>query len=362
MADVTTTSLTKRFGSLKVFEDLNIHIRHMEFVSLLGPSGCGKSTLLRCIAGLEDPTSGQILIDGVDVTNIAPSKRGAAMVFQSYALYPHKTVAENMGFALKIQGVPANAIEKKVAEAAKALRIGELLGKRPRELSGGQRQRVAIGRAIVRNPKVFLFDEPLSNLDAALRAEMRVELAALHHRLEATMIYVTHDQVEAMTMADRIVIMQGGSVQQIGTPMDVYLNPANEFVAGFIGAPKMNMFDVRGAGDGATIPGIGVLKPARINEMSQIRRIGFRPDELIVGEIGIHQFKLRVSVVERLGAQTLIHGRPDTDGGDKLERQIVAVVPGNADIIFGDRVPLSIPADAIYAFDADGKTITGERH
>src|ERR687894_471959 len=252
MATVTLRDIRKNYGGFEAIKGIDLDVDDREFVVFVGPSGCGKSTLLRMIAGLEEITGGELTIDGKRVNEAGPADRGLAMVFQSYALYPHMTVRQNMGFALRMAGVPRAERDRKVAEAARILQLETYLDRRPKQLSGGQRQRVAIGRAIVRNPKVFLFDEPLSNLDAELRVHMRIELARLHKRLGSTMIYVTHDQVEAMTLADRIVVLQGGIVEQAGTPLELYHHPRNLFVAGFIGSPKMNFLPVTvAAGDGA---------------------------------------------------------------------------------------------------------------
>ncbi|MGO6900830.1 ABC transporter ATP-binding protein, partial [Rhizobium ruizarguesonis] len=242
MAELTLKQVRKSFGALEVIKGIDLEVASGEFVVFVGPSGCGKSTLLRIIAGLEETTSGALTIGGKDVTYAEPSERGIAMVFQSYALYPHMTVAENIGFGLSLARRPKAEIAAKVAATAETLQLTQLLERKPKALSGGQRQRVTIGRAIIRDPKVFLFDEPLSNLDASLRAQMRLEIADLHARLKSTMIYVTHDQVEAMTMADKIVVLKGGAVEQIGSPMELYRNPATPFVAGFIGSPKMNLY------------------------------------------------------------------------------------------------------------------------
>lgn len=243
MASVLLDKVSKNFGSLEVMKSIQLSVEAGEFCVFVGPSGCGKSTLLRMISGLEPISSGRIFIDGHDVTDAEPSKRGIAMVFQSYALYPHLTVAENIGFGLSLAGLPKAEIAEKVKKTAETLQLSHLLDRKPKVLSGGQRQRVAIGRAIIRNPKVFLFDEPLSNLDASLRSQMRVELTDLHAKLRTTMIYVTHDQVEAMTMADKIVVLNGGRIEQVGTPLDLYNNPTTPFVAGFIGSPKMNLYE-----------------------------------------------------------------------------------------------------------------------
>ena len=245
MATLSLQNIRKAYGTFEAIKGIDLEIEDRDFTVFVGPSGCGKTTLLRMIAGLEEISGGDLLIDGQRMNDVGPADRGLAMVFQSYALYPHMTVAGNMAFALRLAGVPKAERERKVLEAAKVLQLDHLLHRRPRELSGGQRQRVAIGRSIVRNPRVFLFDEPLSNLDAALRVQMRVEIAKLHERLKATTIYVTHDQIEAMTMATRIVVLNGGHIEQVGSPLELYHHPANLFVAGFIGAPKMNMLAAR---------------------------------------------------------------------------------------------------------------------
>ncbi|MEL6102125.1 MAG: sn-glycerol-3-phosphate ABC transporter ATP-binding protein UgpC, partial [Pseudomonadota bacterium] len=251
MSGVTLEKAVKKYGATQVIHDIDLQIEHGEFCVFVGPSGCGKSTLLRMIAGLEETTAGQISIGGREVTHADPADRGVAMVFQTYALYPHMTVEENMGFGLKMNGEPKDTIKSKVDEAARILKLGEYLERKPKALSGGQRQRVAIGRAIVRGPEVFLFDEPLSNLDAELRVDMRVEIARLHKEIGATMIYVTHDQVEAMTLADKIVVLRAGYIEQVGSPMHLYKDPDNKFVAGFIGSPSMNF--VSGVVDGGAV-------------------------------------------------------------------------------------------------------------
>ena len=288
MSSVSLLEIGKQFGAHSVLPAVNLTIPDGSFTVIVGPSGCGKSTLLRIVAGLESPTSGQILIDGTDVTHVDPAERGVAMVFQSYALYPHMTVAENIGFPLKMARMPRAEIERRVGRAASILKLEPLLGRKPRALSGGQRQRVAIGRAIVREPEVFLFDEPLSNLDAALRTQMRVELAELHRELGSTMIYVTHDQVEAMTMADQIVVMNGGRIEQVGAPMDLYNEPQTTFVAGFLGAPKMNFLTG------------GLAKPF------DAELLGIRPEHLILSD-GPGEWHAQVRHCERLGAQTVYY-------------------------------------------------------
>ncbi|MBB3310335.1 multiple sugar transport system ATP-binding protein [Rhizobium sp. BK196] len=288
MTSVVLESVRKSFGSLEVMKGVDLTVEPGEFCVFVGPSGCGKSTLLRIISGLETTTSGQVFIDGKDVTDAEPSERGIAMVFQSYALYPHLTVAENIGFGLSLAKRPKAEIAERVKQTADVLQLSHLLDRKPKALSGGQRQRVAIGRAIIRNPKVFLFDEPLSNLDASLRSQMRIELTELHAKLGATMIYVTHDQVEAMTMADKIVVLNGGQIEQVGTPMTLYNNPASPFVAGFIGSPKMNLFD----GEIATREGCRIY--------------GIRPEHIALSSTeGKWQGKVRH--IERLGADTVIY-------------------------------------------------------
>ena len=289
MADVQLTHVQKAFGSVEVIPDLSLSIPDGSFTVLVGPSGCGKSTLLRMIAGLEEVSGGTIRIGGTDVTGLEPSERGIAMVFQSYALYPHMTVAENIGFGLKLAKMPRAERDARVREAAEILQLSELMDRKPKALSGGQRQRVAIGRAIVRKPKVFLFDEPLSNLDAALRGQMRVELAELHEKLGATMVYVTHDQVEAMTMADQIVVLSRGSIEQVGAPMDLYNTPRTTFVAGFIGSPKMNLF--KG-------PEVG---------MADIGYYGVRPEHLAIVAPEKGRWLGKVRHIEKLGAETIAH-------------------------------------------------------
>ncbi|ARO26395.1 sugar ABC transporter ATP-binding protein [Rhizobium sp. S9] len=288
MAELTLKQVRKSFGALEVIKGVDLEVASGEFVVFVGPSGCGKSTLLRIIAGLEETTSGRLTIGGKDVTYAEPSERGIAMVFQSYALYPHMTVAENIGFGLSLARRPKAEIAEKVAAAAETLQLTHLLQRKPKALSGGQRQRVAIGRAIVRDPRVFLFDEPLSNLDASLRAQMRLEISELHARLNSTMIYVTHDQVEAMTMADKIVVLNGGAVEQIGSPMELYRNPATPFVAGFIGSPKMNLY--------------GGETARRMN----CTTYGVRPEHVRLSG-GTGQWQGRIRHVERLGADAILY-------------------------------------------------------
>ena len=313
MATVTLQNLRKSYGPADVIKGVSLEVLDREFVVFVGPSGCGKSTLLRMIAGLEEISGGDLLIDGKRVNDVGPANRGLAMVFQSYALYPHMTVAQNMGFALRLAGEPVAERNRKVADAAKILQLGPYLDRKPKDLSGGQRQRVAIGRAIVRNPRVFLFDEPLSNLDAALRGQMRIELARLHEELAATMIYVTHDQVEAMTMADKIVVLQAGIVEQVGSPLDLYHHPANLFVAGFIGSPRMNFLpaivqSVTASGVTVRIQGdLDVTIPVQPGntQPGQPLTLGLRPEALRPHAEGPLAGEIRL--VERLGGLTLIH-------------------------------------------------------
>ncbi len=338
MATVSLKNIHKSFGAVKVIKDASIDIEDREFVALVGPSGCGKSTLLRMIAGLENITDGAIEIAGRVVNDVLPSDRQVAMVFQSYALYPHMTVRQNMSFGLEVTGHPKSEIAPKVDRAAKILRLEDLLERKPKQLSGGQRQRVAIGRAIVREPEVFLFDEPLSNLDAELRVQMRVELALLHQQLNATMVYVTHDQIEAMTLADKIVVLRDGVIEQIGPPMELYNRPANEFVAGFIGSPRMNMFGV----ETARVAGwVGADTPNAV-------RIGVRPEHLVRSNTGLQG---QVYYVEHLGGQTLTHLKL-ADGTD-----YTFVEPGENGGNQGETMTLAPATGCLHAFDADGRAI-----
>jgi multiple sugar transport system ATP-binding protein len=332
MGTISLKNARKAFGDVVIIPGASLDIKNGEFVVFVGPSGCGKSTLLRMIAGLEDLTSGAILIDGKDMTEEAPSKRGLSMVFQSYALYPHMSVRGNISFGLKMAGMPKNEIDAKVAKAAATLNLTEYLDRKPRQLSGGQRQRVAIGRAIVRNPEGFLFDEPLSNLDAALRVNMRLEIMQMHKDLGATMIYVTHDQVEAMTMADRIVVLNRGNIEQVGSPLELYNRPDSLFVAGFIGSPKMNL-----------ISG----KPA---EKYDAQTIGIRPEHL---EISLKDgtWPAKISLAEHLGADTFLH----VDAGPCGMMTVRAA--GEYDAAPGAKIFLTSEPDRIHRFDKDGKAI-----
>ncbi|MDV3253708.1 sn-glycerol-3-phosphate ABC transporter ATP-binding protein UgpC [Devosia sp. BK] len=308
-AGISLRSIRKNFGGIEVIHGLDLEIEGGNFIVFVGPSGCGKSTLLRMIAGLEDVTEGTIIIDGADVTVSEPAKRGIAMVFQSYALYPHMSVRQNLAYGLKVAGTPKDEIERQVAAAAEVLQITKLLDRRPRQLSGGQRQRVAIGRAIVRKPKVFLFDEPLSNLDAELRVSMRIEIAKLHQRLGNTMIYVTHDQTEAMTLADRIVVLRDGKIEQVGTPKEVYEDPNNEFVAGFIGSPRMNLMPgTVEAGGIISCQGAEIAVPVSVAlAVGSTVRLGVRPEHLSVVSPSAASFAVRVDYAEYLGTNGYLY-------------------------------------------------------
>ena len=365
MATVTLRGVRKSFGGMEIIHGVDLDIDDNELTVFVGPSGCGKSTLLRLIAGLEDITSGEMTIDGVRVNDLPPKERGISMVFQSYALYPHMSVYDNMAFGLKLANGSKDAIDAKVREAARILQIENLLTRKPRELSGGQRQRVAIGRAIVREPKVFLFDEPLSNLDAALRVQMRIELAKLKEDLSATMVYVTHDQVEAMTLANKIVVLRAGHVEQVGSPLELYHHPRNLFVAGFIGSPKMNFLETVASDigrDSATVkvPGGGTMTvPARTAGMAPGAKVtlGVRPEHLVPGEEGDAVMEGRVFVVERLGGETYCHVR--VDGG----QSVVIRTDGDSPVNPGEQVRIGVPAAHCHLFDRDGIALDRiERH
>jgi multiple sugar transport system ATP-binding protein len=357
MAPVAIREVRKSFGTVEVIHGVNVDITDGEFVILVGPSGCGKSTLLRMIAGLEDITSGTISVSGRVVNDLPPKERDIAMVFQSYALYPHMSVADNMAFSLRLAGVGKEQRYQKVREAAKVLQLEPLLDRKPRALSGGQRQRVAIGRAIVRNPKVFLFDEPLSNLDASLRVQMRIELARLHEELKATMIYVTHDQIEAMTLADQIVVLDSGIVRQAGTPLELYHHPNNVFVAGFIGSPKMNLLQTKvvsadAGGVGVTLPGGStVTLPVRSGQVAVGDPVtfGIRPEHLRPSEGGA--IAGEVLVAERLGGETYLY---------------VQIAPGEIIVVQADgenptrvheRVAVQVNAANCHLFDQSGAAV-----
>jgi ABC-type sugar transport system ATPase subunit len=354
-------NITKRYGAFQAVTELSLSIDKGQFCALLGPSGCGKSTLLRMIAGLEEVTEGRILIDGADVTDVPPAKRRIAMVFQSYALYPHLSVRQNIGFSLSVAHEPKTVIEKRTGEIARMLQLESLLDRRPAQLSGGQRQRVAIGRALVRDPEVFLFDEPLSNLDALLRVQMRIELAKLHKSLGTTMIYVTHDQVEAMTLADKIVVLDNGSIAQTGSPLELYNNPANRFVASFIGSPAMNFLAAEarfgeGGKAGVRVKGGGEIQVStrsRAAQRSAARfEIGIRPEHVSLTSSAGDAAALRgtVSIVEHLGNSTIIY--VDTEAG-----QVVAQSHGKDATRSGDSVSVKFDPDNIHLFDASGAAV-----
>ena len=355
MASVELKGIRKSFGSVEVIRDVSLKISEGEFVVLVGPSGCGKSTLLRCIAGLEPVSSGTLLLDGVDQTDADPITRGVAMVFQSYALYPHMTVGENIGFGLRIARESKAAIKKRVLEIATFLKLEALLNRKPRELSGGQRQRVAIGRALARKPRIFLFDEPLSNLDASLRAEMRVELAKLHRNLGNTMIYVTHDQVEAMTLADRMVILNAGKIEQEGPPLDLFNRPTNRFVASFLGQPPMNFIQIEGArrdGRNLSVDLPGGSRLEVIGDWGDMAgsadlELGIRPADVSVAA-GSDGVPMEIDVVEHLGDETLLYGRLE-DGQSMTVR-----LAGQPDYRAGQTLRLEVSADQFMVFDREG--------
>jgi multiple sugar transport system ATP-binding protein len=332
MGQITLKKVSKSFGTTVIIPEIDLTIEDGEFVVFVGPSGCGKSTLLRLIAGLEDTSAGAIVIDGRDVTGEAPAKRKLAMVFQSYALYPHMTVAKNIAFPLKMAGEDKAVIDRKVAEAARILNLTNYLDRRPGQLSGGQRQRVAIGRAIVRQPSAFLFDEPLSNLDAALRGTMRLEISELHHQLKTTMIYVTHDQVEAMTMADKIVVLNAGNIEQVGSPMELYKTPKNLFVAGFIGSPKMNLIN------GAVAAKQGAAT------------IGIRPEHMQIST-SAGEWKATVGVAEHLGSDTFLHVNADGVG------PLTVRADGEISVRHGDTVFLTPDPTKLHRFSEDGSAM-----
>jgi multiple sugar transport system ATP-binding protein len=368
MASLELQGVVKRFGAVEVIHGVDLKVEDGEFVVFVGPSGCGKSTLLRMIAGLEEITDGEVYIDGRQVNGVGAAKRGLAMVFQSYALYPHMSVRKNLSFGLETMGAPKAEIKKRVAQAAEILQIGQLLDRRPGQLSGGQRQRVAIGRAIVREPKIFLFDEPLSNLDAELRVQMRVEINKLHRRLGATMIFVTHDQVEAMTLADRIVVLRAGVIEQVGTPLDLYNHPANLFVAGFIGSPRMNFLaaEVAGQEEGSiaisgksgfrlTIPVQGELPGAGASVT-----VGIRPEHLHITDSTRSMLAGEVQIAEHLGGETFLYvALPSGE-------VVVAEVQGQIAARSGERVGIDFDMSFCHVFAADGKVLdrasSGRKH
>lgn len=360
MADVKLRGVSKAFGETKILHGIDLDIREGEFMVFVGPSGCGKSTLLRVIAGLEDITGGELTIGGRLANDVPPAERGIAMVFQSYALYPHMNLYDNMAFGLKLAKMPKDEIERAVQQAAKILHIDHLLDRKPKDLSGGQRQRVAIGRAIVRKPQVFLFDEPLSNLDASLRVRMRYEFAKLHEELKTTMVYVTHDQVEAMTLADRIVVLSAGKIEQVGTPLELYEHPNNLFVAGFIGSPRMNFIDaelVEGNAASALVRlAMGTLIRCTVDAGAARRgdkvTLGVRPEHF---RVDAHDNLIDTSVafVESLGSTT--HAYCDLPGSAGVDDALTCELDGKTALCGGDALKLGIPADACYLFDAQGR-------
>ncbi len=359
MADIKIDKINKYFGNVHVIKDVSLEIKSQSFTVLVGPSGCGKSTMLRMIAGLEEINSGTISIDGKVVNNLPPKERNIAMVFQSYALYPHMTVFDNMAFGLKLEKRSNDEINDRVQEAARILQIQDYLKRKPKQLSGGQRQRVAIGRAITRKPKVFLFDEPLSNLDAALRVQMRVELAKLHDQLNATMIYVTHDQTEAMTLANDIVVLDEGIVSQKGSPMELYNNPKNLFVGGFIGSPKMNFIKSKILSKSSNktevdIPDLGKINIPKTSESSyegDFVQIGIRPEHLLVNKDGDANWESKVLVVEKLGSGTFLYL-------EKNGEMLVVQTDGDSKIKVGDTVKVGFTASRCHLFDKNNRAFT----
>lgn len=354
MCTLELKQIRKSYGGLEVIKGVDLSIQDREFVVFVGPSGCGKSTLLRMIAGLEEISSGDLLIDGQLVNDTPPDKRGLAMVFQSYALYPHMTVAENMAFALRLAGTPKAERDERVRAAAKILQLDMLLDRKPANLSGGQRQRVAIGRAIVRQPKAFLFDEPLSNLDAALRVQTRIEIAKLHQDLQSTVIYVTHDQVEAMTLADRIVVFNGGHIEQVGKPLELYHNPANLFVAGFIGSPKMNLISARVLENKLNesvleLDGGNLFKvPVPLAAERRVT-VGLRPEHIIIDPEG--SIAGRAEIVEHLGDETIVYASIGAS------QPLTVKLPATARVQNGDSLRFSLHGHAASLFDENGQAI-----
>ncbi|MCP3057817.1 sn-glycerol-3-phosphate ABC transporter ATP-binding protein UgpC [Myxococcus sp. K38C18041901] len=345
MSEVTLNGIKKSFGSNLIVKGVDLQVGQGEFLVMVGPSGCGKTTLLRLIAGLEQVDAGEVRIGGKRVNDVPPRDRDVAMVFQSYALYPHMTVRENLAFGLTLRKLPRAEIDSRVAEVASMLELGHLLERKPKALSGGQRQRVAMGRAIVRRPQVFLFDEPLSNLDTALRVQMRGELARLHRRLGATMIYVTHDQVEAMTLATRVAVFNGGVLQQVGPPLELYNRPANRFVAGFLGSPSMNFLEARRDGGSLVGKGFTLLSPRDLPQGSERVLVGLRPQDLRVAALG--PLSGTVDAVERLGFDG--YAFVTTEAGP-----VAARFDKGTHVSVGDKVALAPVADALHVFSEDG--------
>ncbi len=363
MSNIQLKNITKSFGKLQTIHGIDLDIQQGEFVVFVGPSGCGKSTVLRLIAGLEEITSGDLVIDGEVVNDLPPAKRGIAMVFQSYALYPHMTVYDNMAFGLELAKFSKEDIDKRVREVAGILELTPLLDRLPKAMSGGQRQRVAIGRAIVRNPKVFLFDEPLSNLDASLRVQMRIEISKLHREMEVTMIYVTHDQVEAMTLADKIVVLRAGRIEQVGAPLELYHYPANQFVAGFIGSPQMNFItakvketSARGVlcelPKGGTV--LAAVDPAGVKVGEEVT-LGVRPEHT-QEQVGEHETVTgTIELLEQLGEAHFIYLK--LDHGER----IIVREPDDTQLKLGERISIGIPANRCHVFTAEGKALPRAR-
>ena len=360
MAEVRLTNIRKSFGALEIIKGVDLHIEPGEFTVFVGPSGCGKSTLLRMIAGLEDITSGDLAIGGVRMNDVDPSKRGIAMVFQSYALYPHMTVRENMGFALRFAGMAKDEIDRRVAEAARILELDPLMDRKPKALSGGQRQRVAIGRAIVRHPDVFLFDEPLSNLDAELRVHMRVEIAKLHKTLKTTIIYVTHDQVEAMTLADKIVVLRAGNIEQVGAPLELYDDPANMFVAGFIGSPRMNFLKGQVIAAEAGRVTVGLVSQPQVQLTLPIAAsvrpgdavsLGVRPENFVAEGAGDADLAVEVDVAEHLGNTSYVYAHAAPDERIIIERE------DSRNTTSRDRLTVGLSANQVFLFDSGGQRL-----
>ena len=364
MTELSLRGVEKAYGDIKVLHDIHLSIESREFVVFVGPSGCGKSTLLRCIAGLESITQGQIHIGARDVTYLEPADRGVAMVFQSYALYPHMSVYDNIAFGLKMQKTPKDQIETKVRNAARILQLEPLLERKPKALSGGQRQRVAIGRAIVHEPQVFLFDEPLSNLDASLRVQMRIEIARLHADLQATMVYVTHDQVEAMTLADKIVVLNKGGIEQVGSPLELYHHPRNRFVAGFIGSPHMSFLDVQAtavsaAGVQVVLPGgehVWVPVAAGAVTPGQSLTLGLRPEHLSDAGLGDARIPVKALVVEHLGGETFIHAQTG-QGADLMIKS-----DGLSAVKALDELSVGVWGIRCHLFDEQGQALEHHTH
>ena len=349
MGQIELRNMRKSFRDVEVIKGIDLTIEEGELMIFVGPSGCGKSTLLRLIAGLVEASDGQILIDGDDVTGKPPAERELSMVFQSYALYPHKTVRENVGFALEVSHMAKADIKAKVDEAAATLQLDQLLDRKPKELSGGQRQRVAIGRAIVREPKAFLFDEPLSNLDAALRVEMRLEIARLHKKLAATMVYVTHDQVEAMTLASKIVVLQAGRIEQVGTPLDLYRKPANLFVAQFIGSPKMNVAGCQGKGDAITFSDGNSFATGRT--ANSATQFGIRPEHITLTEPEQGILRGQIEVMEHLGSDSFAYVQINDMG------LFTVRVVGHSELQAGACVGLTFDTGNLHLFDSNARAI-----